>query len=98
MDTDGDSVSDADDQCLNTPSSEESDAIGCSASQRDGDGDGVSDADDQCEGQDDTIDVDADNILIALILPLTPMEMALDEDDDCANTPQALPSMSRAVK
>ena len=91
LDTDGDSVSDADDQCPNTPSSEESDVSGCSASQRDGDGDGVSDADDQCEGQDDTIDVDSDNIPDCIDPSVdSDGDGVLDEDDDCANTPAGI--------
>ena len=91
LDTDGDSVSDADDQCPNTPSSEESDVSGCSASQRDGDGDGVSDADDQCEGQDDTVDADADDVPDCIDPSVdSDGDGVLDEDDDCANTPAGI--------
>ena len=91
LDTDGDSVSDADDQCPNTPSSEESDASGCGASQRDGDGDGVSDADDQCDQDGDTVDVDADNIPDCIDPSVdSDGDGVLDEDDDCANTPAGI--------
>ena len=47
-DSDGDGISDAEDECPNTPKDEDVDPDGCSASQRDSDGDGVSDADDDC--------------------------------------------------
>jgi len=47
-DSDDDGVSDAIDQCPNTPAGETVDANGCGASQTDSDDDGVSDAVDQC--------------------------------------------------
>ena len=48
IDDDKDGVGDDDDVCLNTPSGETVDALGCSTSQLDGDNDGISDALDQC--------------------------------------------------
>jgi len=48
LDSDNDGVSDAADQCPNTPAGETANAQGCSASQLDADTDGVSDALDQC--------------------------------------------------
>jgi mono/diheme cytochrome c family protein len=48
LDSDKDGVSDAADQCPNTPAGETANAQGCSASQLDADKDGVSDALDQC--------------------------------------------------
>jgi hypothetical protein len=47
-DSDGDGISNAEDECPNTPKDEDVDPDGCSESQRDSDGDGVSDADDAC--------------------------------------------------
>jgi WD40 repeat protein len=48
LDSDGDGVNDALDQCPSTPAGESVDTNGCSATQRDSDTDGVNDALDQC--------------------------------------------------
>ncbi len=48
MDKDLDGVTDTADKCADTPSGQEVDANGCSASQRDVDGDGVMDDADKC--------------------------------------------------
>lgn len=48
VDSDGDGIPDASDQCANTPTGETIDSNGCSASQLDSDGDSVNDALDQC--------------------------------------------------
>jgi len=50
VDSDGDGVSDAIDQCPGTSAGAAVDAVGCSPAQLDSDGDGVSDAIDQCPG------------------------------------------------
>ncbi|THD67752.1 hypothetical protein E7Z59_08855 [Robertkochia marina] len=86
QDADNDGVADADDQCPETPASENADENGCSTSQKDSDDDGVSDADDQCpetpagatvdengceEGNDDG---DGDGVP--------------NDDDQCPNTPE----------
>ena len=47
-DSDGDGISNVDDECPDTPEGENVDPHGCSDSQKDSDGDGVSDADDEC--------------------------------------------------
>ena len=91
LDEDGDGIADSDDQCSNTPSNEEGDAIGCSSSQRDSDGDGISDADDECDGQDDTVDVDSDNIPDCIDPSVdSDGDGVLDENDECANTPAGI--------
>ena len=48
VDTDGDGVNDDKDNCSETPTGENVDANGCSASQRDTDNDGISDETDSC--------------------------------------------------
>ncbi|MEE2758668.1 MAG: ABC transporter substrate-binding protein [Candidatus Thermoplasmatota archaeon] len=91
LDEDGDGIADSEDQCPNTPTNEENDANGCSASQRDSDDDGVSDADDECDGQDDTVDVDADDIPDCIDPSVdSDGDGVLDEDDQCANTPAGI--------
>ena len=47
-DSDKDGIPDSQDDCPNTPSGENADQNGCSASQKDSDGDGVKDNKDQC--------------------------------------------------
>lgn len=49
IDTDKDGVTDANDQCLNTPMNVKVDASGCALSMADSDKDGVVDAKDQCK-------------------------------------------------
>lgn len=48
VDTDGDAIQNALDQCPGTPAGEAVNGVGCGLSQLDGDADGVSDAVDQC--------------------------------------------------
>src|SRR5690606_13541850 len=74
-DADGDLISDALDQCPNTPAGELVDQYGCSASQKDSDGDGVSNAQDQCPVTEAGLPVDAQGCA----------ENQLDEDGDGVN-------------
>lgn len=86
IDEDGDGVSDALDQCPNTPSGEAVDASGCSPSQLDADGDGVTDALDRCPNT--PIDEIAD------ATGCSPSQTSVDTDgdgvadavDECPNT------------
>lgn len=59
VDSDGDGVSDNDDQCSNTPAGATVDANGCSAAQLDADGDGVSNDNDDCDNTPQGEDVNA---------------------------------------
>jgi hypothetical protein len=85
-DSDGDGVSDAEDQCSDTPQGASVNSNGCADTQLDSDGDGVSDAEDQCpdtpqgasvnsNGCADTqLDSDGDGVS--------------DAEDQCPDTPQ----------
>ena len=68
-DADSDGVPDASDQCPGTPTGEDVDPDGCSASQLlDSDGDGVSDALDVCPGTPAGVDVDTDGCAVDLVV------------------------------
>ena len=68
-DADGDGVVDASDLCPGTPTGEQVDADGCSASQLlDSDGDGVSDALDVCPGTPAGVNVDTDGCAVDLVV------------------------------
>lgn len=85
LDTDGDGITDPNDQCPDTPSDEEADENGCSISQKDTDGDGVNDAIDQCPDTPSDEEADANGC--------APSQKDTDGDgvnnaiDECADTP-----------
>lgn len=85
LDTDGDGITDPNDQCPDTPSDEEADENGCSISQKDTDGDGVNDAVDQCPDTPSDEEADANGC--------APSQKDTDGDgvnnaiDECADTP-----------
>ena len=85
LDTDGDGITDPNDQCPDTPSDEEADENGCSISQKDADGDGVNDAIDQCPDTPSDEEADANGC--------APSQKDTDGDgvnnaiDECADTP-----------
>jgi len=84
-DSDGDGVSDTDDQCPGTPGGETVDASGCAASQLDDDNDGVTNANDQCPGTPSGESVDGNGC--------SPSQLDSDGDgvndaaDQCPGTP-----------
>ncbi|NNE34022.1 MAG: PKD domain-containing protein, partial [Rhodothermales bacterium] len=84
VDSDGDGVSDADDQCPGTPAGAAVDADGCSTTQLDSDGDGVSDADDQCPGTAAGAAVDADGCSTTQLD--SDGDGVSDADDQCSGT------------
>ncbi len=68
-DADSDGVPDASDLCPGTPTGEDVDPDGCSASQLlDSDGDGVSDALDVCPGTPAGVNVDTDGCAVDLVV------------------------------
>ncbi|WP_419213602.1 gliding motility-associated C-terminal domain-containing protein [Maribacter sp. X9] len=89
IDTDGDGVTDALDECPNTPTGEPVDSSGCNDSQKDTDGDGVTDDLDECPNtptgeavdatgcSDSQKDADGDGVT--------------DDLDECPNTPMGEP-------
>lgn len=98
IDSDGDGVADAIDQCPGTPAGEPVNADGCSDTQLDADGDGVPDTLDQCPGtpsgetvdangcSDSQLDSDADGVADALDLcPGTPAGEPVDADGCAAS-------------
>ncbi len=84
-DSDSDGVSDAADQCSNTPADEVVDISGCSASQRDGDGDSVNDAADQCPETQAGASVDSSGCSASQVD--SDGDGVSDEVDECPNTP-----------
>ncbi|NEX18950.1 S8 family serine peptidase [Thiorhodococcus mannitoliphagus] len=89
IDSDGDGVTDAMDQCPNTPAGEAVDVDGCSDAQLDADGDGVTDTLDQCPNTPSGETVDGDGCSAS----------QLDSDSDgvndsldlCPGTPTGTP-------
>ncbi|MDH5516154.1 MAG: thrombospondin type 3 repeat-containing protein, partial [Gammaproteobacteria bacterium] len=104
LDSDGDGVSDAVDQCPNTPAGQPVDATGCSLGDPDGDSDGVSDSLDQCPGTPtgeqvfsdgcaaSQLDSDGDGVANTVdICPGTPIGEAVDQNGCTATDTTQLP-------
>ncbi|MCF6324630.1 MAG: hypothetical protein L3J89_09955 [Gammaproteobacteria bacterium] len=88
-DTDGDGVTDANDQCAETPTGEAVNSNGCARSQLDADRDGVSDASDQCPGTPDGEVADASGCSASQqtgAIPPDPATVAPTLDPTVANT------------
>lgn len=85
-DTDNDGISNANDQCPDTPAGEEVDENGCSSSQLDSDNDGVNDAEDQCPDTPENEEVDANGC--SATQTDGDGDGVLNEDDECPNTPE----------
>ncbi|WP_390625307.1 alpha-amylase family glycosyl hydrolase [Microbulbifer agarilyticus] len=83
LDTDGDGVPDATDQCPNTPAGAEVDANGCEIIP-DTDNDGVPDSADQCPNTPAGAEVDANGCEIVVD---SDGDGVLDDVDQCPNTP-----------
>ncbi len=83
-DTDADGVGDNGDACSATPSWEDANESGCSASQRDTDGDGVVDSADICDDTTDVSTVDEEGCSDEQ--RDSDSDGVLNDDDDCPNT------------
>lgn len=77
IDSDGDGVEDALDQCPNTPRGAAVDAVGC---ELDSDGDGVVDSKDRCPGTKPGIKVDATGCPIVTVINLQSVNFRINSD------------------
>ena len=81
-DSDGDGVSDAEDQCSDTPQGASVNSNGCADTQLDSDGDGVSDAEDHCPDTPQGASVNSNGCTDS------DGDGVSDAEDQCPDTPQ----------